>query len=133
MKNQFVTHEIALQMKELGFNEPCFTGFLNTNKALMPSLIDSIEKTSYINSKLTAHACTAPLWQQAIDWMRETHDFYIDVYPCHQDLCKFRIISTITGNTKLVSTDASLYNKMRREGILAALEFIKEKTLKTSL
>ena len=27
MKNEFVTYEIALELKELGFDEPCFKAY----------------------------------------------------------------------------------------------------------
>jgi len=36
MEKQFVTYEIALKLKELGFNELCF-GYFNGDKELMLS------------------------------------------------------------------------------------------------
>ena len=87
MKEQFVTYEIALKLKELGFDEECLaiythnndfykkgTFFLNhphpfTIEELTPIVQDVRESTVYI---------LAPLWQQVIDWFREKYLIDID-------------------------------------------------------
>lgn len=61
MEKQFVTYQISLKLKELGFNEPCL-GYFN------------IETKELIDKKWNQHpnksswTINAPLWQQAIDW-----------------------------------------------------------------
>ena len=109
MKEQFVTYEIALKLKELGFNEPCF-GYYKPIK-------DWMMKGNKFNSEPHFHGCNwpnnestfyfmyvqnlfgdrdsivknseftkaikniaVPLWQQVIDWFREKHNIYALVY-----------------------------------------------------
>ena len=62
MKNEFVPYDIALVMKEIGFDEPCF-GFYSLhddNKA-----VGGNYPCDGTNS--------APLFQQAFRWFREKH------------------------------------------------------------
>ena len=69
MKEQFVPYEIAKQLKEKGFTEPCFgiydkNGYLYTKGSIYSYLDD---ETNII----------APLWQQVIDWFRDKHSIMI--------------------------------------------------------
>lgn len=71
LENQFVPFELAVKLKELGFDEECLS-FYNQNGKLNQSRIDSfnwvINNSSYNVNKLGYIA--APLWQQAFDWFR---------------------------------------------------------------
>ena len=74
MKNQFVTYEIALKLKELGFDEYCFAHYCNgdliTKTAILKSSTMQYYQQNNINpsNQYKDKKCTAPLWQQAIDW-----------------------------------------------------------------
>lgn len=63
MEEQFVTYEIALKLKELGFNKDCF-GFYDGE-------VLWIKSTS--KDKINESNILAPLWQQAFDWFRTEH------------------------------------------------------------
>ena len=66
MEKQFVTYEIALKLKELGFDEEClacFHTFLTTDNKLPLFRNFIINKNSAIKNHVSA-----PLWQQVIDW-----------------------------------------------------------------
>jgi hypothetical protein len=67
MKKEFVPYDIALAMKELGYNEDCL-GFWSKIHGLY------ITKTTG-ESKLFEDAgeCKAPLYQQAFRWFREEY------------------------------------------------------------
>ena len=75
MKNQFVTYEIALKLKELGFNEEClacYTPHLGKGIFELISKGTSNEKSGFNERFIKAKAingCAAPLWQQVIDWL----------------------------------------------------------------
>jgi hypothetical protein len=81
MKEQFIPYELALELKKLGFNEPCFaiwSGFDENNFSVTDTVrlfsskfsIDGTQSnTLYINP--TDNRVSAPLWQQAFDWFRE--------------------------------------------------------------
>ena len=73
MKEQFVTYEIALKLKELGFNEPCLGIFDFTKEVYTgskPEHFDSQEKVQYIFGNEKNQVILAPLWQQAIDFLK---------------------------------------------------------------
>lgn len=79
MAKEFVTYEIALKLKELGFNEECFGFYKTSLNESTPELI--IIKCNYNSGKYITipeefHE-DAPLWQQAIDWVREKHGIHI--------------------------------------------------------
>jgi hypothetical protein len=70
MEKEFVPYELAVKLKELGFNEPCFATYSNVQEA-------EIEKGSLsyyeglflpISSEMF---CLAPTYQQAFRWFRE--------------------------------------------------------------
>lgn len=82
MQKQFVTYEIAKLLKDNGFREPCLryyriTPFSKGEQVLCysDSWLKSAREVNNHNlgEKLTA----APLWQQAIDWLREKHEIEI--------------------------------------------------------
>jgi hypothetical protein len=67
MKNEFVSYEQAVALKELGFKEPCLA-FYN-GKFLESSDYDF----DYGTSKDIGLCIVAPLYQQAFRWFREKH------------------------------------------------------------
>jgi hypothetical protein len=76
MKKQFCSYEIALKLKELGFDEPCF-GYWRKENVPCPltickytESIDSIDDNNFPNFD-----CLAPLWQQAIVFLMDKLDF----------------------------------------------------------
>lgn len=71
MKNQFIPYELAVKLKELGFDEVCLA-FYDGTKAFT---------YSPNNSSIYAIKTLAPLWQQAFDWFREEHDLHYSIVP----------------------------------------------------
>ena len=77
MQKQFATYEIALKLKELGFNEEClvcYSPHLGNGVFELTSKGSSNEKSSFNERFIKAgsvNGCSAPLWQQVIDWFRE--------------------------------------------------------------
>ena len=65
MNKEFVNYDIALELKELGFDEPCF-GYYNYNGS---HFFKYKPKTD--DKNLTK----APLYQQAFRWFREEYNF----------------------------------------------------------
>jgi hypothetical protein len=66
MKEQFVPYELAVKLKQLGFDEPCL-GFYERNQEL---IIQECLITDFHSDSLQ---CVAPLFQQAFRWFREEH------------------------------------------------------------
>ena len=71
MKHLFVPYELAVKLKEKGFDENCF-GFYTENLKLCSANLNNINRADkfYIS---------APLYQQVIDWFREKHKIWLDI------------------------------------------------------
>lgn len=70
MEDQFVPYEIALKLKELGFDEPCFGRFRKTKFEL--NVLGKPHK--YNSNEIVKGDISSPLWQQVFDWFREEKD-----------------------------------------------------------
>lgn len=64
MEKEFINYEQALALKELGFDEPCFTIY-NTEQDLL-----------YIKPRKLFGDIKTPLYQQAFRWFREKYELY---------------------------------------------------------
>lgn len=72
MEEQFVSYELAVKLKELGFDEECFAYYLPTDTRLI------IDYSFQVYEK--GFGILAPLWQQAFDWFREKYNLESSVY-----------------------------------------------------
>jgi hypothetical protein len=73
MEREFVSYEIALALKELGFDEPCF-GYYNIDPQLKNPVFNMIKPFEHI------WCLPAPLYQQAFRWFREKHNLEGEVH-----------------------------------------------------
>ena len=89
MEKEFVPYKIALELKELGFDEPCFSYFYN--KGIFSDTprengddikyCGDIKFDCHQNSYLEdTDDCSAPLWQQAFDWFLN-RGYFADIKP----------------------------------------------------
>jgi hypothetical protein len=69
----FAPYEQSLELKELGFNEPCF-GLYHKDKTFYPTQCKSHEEYH-------GQVCSAPLYQQAFRFFREKHGLEIILRP----------------------------------------------------
>ena len=79
MTKEFIPHEEALALKELGFDEECFGYYIET-KEWMPASYSKQETVYPSNKDLLPDWVTAPLYQQAFRWFREKYELYQAVY-----------------------------------------------------
>lgn len=85
IQDNFVSNKIALVLRKLGFNEDCLAIYRNAIDDLYVTLIsDGIQINGTQSSKLYCNTnnviyCTAPLYQQVVDWFREEHNLIIAV------------------------------------------------------
>ena len=85
MKDQFIPHHLALQLKQLGFNQSCIATYFqpNLNEIKYPTTFHSNDSL-----KMGEIDCTAPLWQQAFDWFRIEHKLLSSIsQPFNQEYC----------------------------------------------
>lgn len=68
----FLPYELSVIAKEKGFNEKCLTYYGLDTKLRS-------EYGWFVNNAMSGKQATAPLYQQIVDWFRETHNIQIIV------------------------------------------------------
>ena len=129
IKDQFATYEISLKLKELGFNEECLAIYINlVLKPIIQKPISgefnykfkSVRNSVIVNSE----NCSAPLWQQVIDWFRDKHN--LDVIISSNLLgYGFIIYNRYPPKNILDNRVFQTYFEAREQAIFKALELIK--------
>ena len=94
MEKDFVPPQESLELKELGFDEPCFNLYHKDTHQFMYKSIDGVVMIKIDNHNKTNH-CSAPTFSQAFRFFREKfrlHSF-IDIYPTNDepDRCWYMI------------------------------------------
>lgn len=80
IRNQFCNYEIALKLKELGFNKECFSAYILDFDTNLPVLhIYQEEEEEYWKIEDIGFICDAPLWQQALDYLREKFLVHVNI------------------------------------------------------
>ena len=131
MKSQFVPYEIALALKELGFDEPCIAWY--NPKILAKFGYWHQEKNIWRNTECYANYITAPLYQQVEQWFREKHQIIIAVH-AYRDLDAIDEVDQILWEFTLWDkewNDTSdytyyhSYEEAREAAILEAIKIVK--------
>jgi len=122
MKNLFISYELAVKLRKKEFSEPCF-GYYNAEMRISsPGVLGLQSGLKNYNDTLFVRAwrngppediISAPLYQQVIDWFRETHD--IDIwargFPITKNRKRYEPIiyqrSTMTDDCDTFDTDYS--------------------------
>ncbi len=71
MEKEFVTYELALELKNLGFDETCFVGYST-----------STEKLEYYSRPLVtkdSFTVDTPTYSQAFRWFEENYSYFVDI------------------------------------------------------
>ena len=85
MEKEFVLYKEALELKELGFDEPCFGTYLSSLQSdwkvyeLILEMGMNEEFEDNRNVYLSEGACSAPTFSQAFRWFREKHNVFSSV------------------------------------------------------
>ena len=83
MKKEFIPYEQALELKELGFDEPCFAFYGIDGDYIIG--IDEVRFNTISNYDFNSrtseesNSCSAPLYQQAFRWFREKYDIHYSI------------------------------------------------------
>ena len=76
MNKEFVTYEQSLELKKLGFNEPCYFAYIrgvreNLSKPqLFVELIDFNKDFTFVS---------APTFSQVFRWFEEKYSYFVDI------------------------------------------------------
>lgn len=78
MKKEFVSYEIALKLKELGFDKPCICGYNDYH--LLRSKISSSFDGDFVKwDEKYDRDLKAPLYQQVFKWFREKFNWQASI------------------------------------------------------
>ena len=93
MKNEFIPYEQSLELKELGFDEICFTSYNNNN------LVNWWEDPEWAqNSELAQGYITAPTFSQAFRWFRKNYGLIGEIFSQLRPSNKFMYGFKIAGS-----------------------------------
>ena len=89
MNKEFVPYQESLELKELGFDEPCF-GYYGVENKL------HIEVSSNLDSNLTRrNFITAPTYSQAFRWLLKHHNLYGVIIPTETMNWTFKTMTVV--------------------------------------
>ena len=75
MEKEFTPYEQALELKELGFNEPCLAQYRKYDVGESTLDIGFSKNEIIMQFHKLSKFCSAPLYQQAFRWFRDKHSF----------------------------------------------------------
>jgi hypothetical protein len=79
MNREFTPYDRSLKLKELGFNEPCITKYVETSRGFI------LELTNICTTLGQLPSIDAPTFSQAFRWFREEYDIIHNVDRIFQD------------------------------------------------
>jgi hypothetical protein len=128
MGKEFIPYEQALELKELGFDEPC-VAFYEESKRLYIGFnwLNGGGKNSNLQE------CAEPLYQQAFRWFREKHNLFgcIDLHTSTPIHWYIRIDDIIKNDYVYHSEDNDLkfktYEEAELECLKRLIEIVKKK------
>lgn len=133
MKKKFVPHQQSLELKELGFDDPC-VGYYNHNKQLMRYFNpdedwNSLENQTLKNSQITMiDFVTSPLWQDAFNFLWWKFNYYAEFFV--DDNKTFGYMITTFIDEKRVDSDIvrkfKTENECKKDCIINIINKIKE-------
>jgi hypothetical protein len=123
MNKEFVTYEIALALKELGFDEPCFAHFVKHYNEIK-CILDSDDFDEWWTNNSDNLECTAPLKQQALRWIREKYGKESYVRKLHTYYYHINDTEAFVGERH---GDFSTYEEAELACLIKLIEIVKSK------
>jgi hypothetical protein len=121
MNKEFVTYEIALELKQLGFDEPCFGSYVKLtetqNTFFMNDVVDEIDRETPLHKSLITKA---PLYQQVFRWFRE--NYKLSGIPTHQS---YDIWNLETGECFIEQYPIKSYEDAELACLIKLIEIVK--------
>lgn len=81
MKHLFVPYELAKQLKEKGFNEPCLGPHFDSKGKFFDSAFRKDENGNLKSCLHFSDTLFVPIYQQVVDWFRSEYNISIGEYP----------------------------------------------------
>ena len=125
ISKNFIPYDLALELKDLGFEEPCF-GFYGLSrddyKTIRLSIFQNL-KTDYLpDIHHLDVTCDAPLYQQAFRFFREKYMLSGEIY-IFKNIWNFDI-EDISNSIQLYTSDIMCYNSYEEAEIACLVKLI---------
>lgn len=130
MTNQFVSYKVALQLEALGFEEKCLSFYNHPSTGYMPYVSHHMDIRGIEKSKIESHGVLAPLWQQAVEWLRKKFKIEAgvktlavnDYQPNIREFDKEGIIGSL-----YLTCNKTSYEEALRESVLKVVEIVNKR------
>ena len=133
MEKEFINYEIALALKELGFDKPCFAYYIkrvgiNGNETGTFQLIYKHIGGAESYSNLI---CRTPTFSQVFRWFREKYGYDVSIKKCTPSEYKFEIEQLFVkgDNYYFIDFSFSSHENAELECLKKLIEIVKRKKL----
>ena len=120
MNEDFIPYELAVKLKEKGFNEPCY-------KYYQRGVLDSDDCWNRYN-RGTANRCSAPTISQVLKWLREERFIFIGLSPMptydSEEMVEWRSAVYKTDKQGGLSCQEEFYFQSYEHAALAGIEYV---------
>jgi hypothetical protein len=117
MEKEFVPYNLALRMKQLGFDEPCLVYFNNKSNEL---LFLNERDISFLQGTSNSTFTKSPTFSQAFRWFREEYKLHSTITSISQESWQWHITKPGESLGKLYEEDFYSYEETE----LACLEML---------
>ena len=134
MKKEFIPYKQALELKELGFDEPCLGYYYTLNgkdwKFAEKSEYYRLDDEINIGGKFSLQA---PLYQQVFRWFREKYELDSEIYMNHEYGVKFytylvlKLEKSIVSHKSGYAVKQNTYEEAELECLKKLIEIVKKK------
>jgi len=127
LKDLFVPYEIAVILKNLGFKNQCFGWYNNVPPEAVIVMFNPENTSMDYNSNLNSN-CHAPIYQQALDFLRTEYKIEITVLESYETPGKFEytIISDLVEEEIEFEDDHRDYYSCLIAAIMQSFEIIQK-------
>ena len=131
MEKQFLTYELAVELKKLGFGESCF-GYYTVDEVLNFDSLKMFKGSDLTTlSSQSDWTTLAPLWQQAFRFFREKYGLhYIICKNIQMDGYGYREVILIPYMEENENTIFKTYEEAEIECLVKLIEIAKEQNVK---
>jgi hypothetical protein len=128
VQKEFIPYELALSLKQLGFDEPCLFYYYGSNDLQSLIQIDMPRLVNH-NESILGTCYSAPSYSQAFRWFREKYGLYPDIHRIGAG-GKFLacIENLITGNSlEMVMDEPVDYEEAELASLKKLIKIVKNK------
>jgi hypothetical protein len=101
MEKEFVPYELALRMKQLGFDEPCLGHYQDRDETTLHGAVATSKNVYFsigetnkgfiVKNSPISNCVLAPTYSQAFRWFREKHGYWSYIKEATKGTCRFYI------------------------------------------